>query len=277
MFTNKINGERYVGSSINLASRLREGYFGKLPIVGQRKIERAIREYGLTNFFIDVFLLPELFKNSTGNSGSSIPVKDTLRYLVLALEQILIMILKPELNEIKVAGSSPGTLTSKNLRNSYLYDDVNKQLIYFVNGRKNLANIIGCHEDDIKRYLVQKKRLYLKRFFIADDILNDSKYTTNFMDLDQLKDLLLKIRLERKSYLSKVVPSREETYLNFSKKVELINLISNEVLIFNSLAKVTQYVKEYGSDFENVYPGTLSRNIRTGIPYKKVFKLKYID
>lgn len=58
LFTNKINGDRYVGSSINLSTRLKAGYFGKLPIIGQRKIEVSIREHGLANFNLDVFLMP---------------------------------------------------------------------------------------------------------------------------------------------------------------------------------------------------------------------------
>lgn len=215
LFTNKINHERYIGSSINLALRLKHGYFGKLPLIGQRKIERAIREYGLGNFYLDVFLLP---KELTSNSESSASIKETLRFLVLGLEQMLIMLLNPELNEIKVAGSSPGALTSKGLRNSYLYDGVNKQLVYVVNGRKNLAEILGCHENGIKRYLIQKDNLYLKRFFVADDILSDSDYTNNLMSLSGLKYCLNKIRLDRKNYLTKVVPSREETNLKLRKR-----------------------------------------------------------
>lgn len=277
LFTNKINGERYVGSSINLASRLKNGYFGKLPLVGQRKIERAIREYGLANFNLDVFLLPNEVRSSVNSSEYPTMVKTTLRYLVLTLEQMLIMELNPELNEIKVAGSSPGTLTSKNLRNSYLYDGINKQLVYIINGRKNLAQILGCHQNSLKRYLVHKGKLYLNRFFIADDMLSDPEYTNNIMSLSELEDYLNKIRLKRKSYLTKVVPSREETYLSYRKSVELTNLVTREVLIFDSLTSVTQFISEYSSEFRNVSKATISRNVRTGVPYKNLFQLRYLD
>ena len=187
------------------------------------------------------------------------------------------MKLNPELNEIKVAGSSPGTLTSKGLRNSYLYDGVNKQLVYVVNGRKNLADILGCNENAIKRYLAPKNKLYLKRFFISDDVLSDSEYTTNFMSLSELEGCLAKIKLDRKSYLTKEVPSREETNLKFNKKVELTNLVSKEVLIFDSLTKVTEYISEDSPEYSKAYKGSISRNIRTGIPYKKIFQLRYIN
>lgn len=209
LFTNKINGDRYIGSSINLASRLKNGYFGRLPIVGRRKIEVSIREHGLANFSLEVFIIP----GEADVYRGGITDKRSLVNLVLALEQILIMYLNPELNEIKIAGSSPGTLTSKNLRNSYLYDEVNKELIYVVKGRNILAGIIGCHVSALKRYLAYKNKLYLNRFFVADDIIDDQGgYTLNIMSLSELEAYLNKIRVGRKDYLTKVLPSKEETF-----------------------------------------------------------------
>lgn len=125
---------------------------------------------------------------------------------MLALEQILIMQLNPELNEIKIAGSSPGTLTSKNLRNSYLYDEVKKELIYVVKGRRILAGIIGYHEGALKRYLAHNNKLYLNRFFVADDLI-DEGYTQNILSSSELEALLNKIRVGRKDYLTRVLPS----------------------------------------------------------------------
>lgn len=182
-----------------------------------------------------------------------------------------------ELNEIKIAGSSPGTLTSKNLRNSYLYDAKNKELIHVVNGRKNLAKIIGCNENALKRYLAPKNKLYLNHFFIADDVLTGGEYTTNLMSLPELEAYMNKIRLGRKNYLTKVVPSREETILKYCKEVELTNLVTKEVLIFGSLTKVTKYISEYGPEFRKADKASISRNTRTGVPYKGIFKLRYLD
>jgi hypothetical protein len=273
LFTNINNGDRYVGSSINLAMRLKKGYFGKLPIVGQRKIEVSIREHGLANFHLDAFLIPSI--GCVNSSG--VLDKKTLQHLVLSLEQMLILEINPELNEIKIAGSSPGVLTSKNLRNSYLYDEQNKELIYVVNGRKNLAEIFGWSEGVIKRYLEYKNKLYLNRFFVADDVLSGEEYTTNIMSLSELQAYLEKIRLGRKAYLSKVVPSREETHLKFCKPVELTHLVTKESWVFGSLTKVTQFIGEYDPEFSKVSKSTLSHNAKTGIPYKGIFKIRYID
>ena len=209
LFRNKVNGDIYVGSSINLALRLKDGYFRYLPILGKRKIEVAIREYGLANFNLDIFLIPSVMNKNIKN----------LHYLVLSLEQILILELNPKLNEIRVAGSNPGYITSKNLKKSYLHDAISKEVIYIEESRKNLAKILGCHVETIKRYLSYKKKLYLKRFIIADTILNEQGYTINLKSLQSLKAYLNEIRLERKKYLTKVVPSREETNLKLCKKV----------------------------------------------------------
>ena len=89
--------------------------------------------------------------------------------------------------------------------------------------------------DTIKRYLSYKKKLYLKRFIIADTILNEQGYIINLKSLQSLKAYLNEIRLGRKKYLTKVVPSREETNFKLCKKVELTNLFTKEVLIFNFL------------------------------------------
>lgn len=132
---------------------------------------------------------------------------------------MLIMELNPELNELKVVSSSPGYLTSKNLKKSYLYDEINKELLYIQEGRKNLAKILGCNADAIKRYLSYKNKLYLKRFIVTDKMLNGQEYSINLRSLESLKAYLNEIRLDRKKYLAKVVPSREETNFNFVSRL----------------------------------------------------------
>lgn len=97
------------------------------------------------------------------------------------------------------------------------------------------------------------------------------------MSLSELEAYLEKIRLGRKAYLAKVVPSREETHFKFCKKVELSHIVTKETWIFDSLTKVTQFIGEYDPKFRKVAKATLSHNVRTGIPYKGIFKLRYIN
>ena len=279
LFTNKVNGYQYVGSSINLATRLKDGYFGNLLLLGgRRKIEAAILEHGLVNFYLDVFLIPAQTRSyKAGNIR-------ILHHLVLSLEQMLILELNPKLNEIKVAGSNPGSLTGKNLKNTYLFDSVNKELIYITNGRINMAKIIGCNEEAIKRYLYHKNKLYFKRFFIADEMPSDQEYSIKLKSLESLQACFDEVRANRKLYLTKIRPTREEANLKMCKKVELTNLVlatkssaNPKVLIFNSLKEATQYIKKFGPKFSKADTGKTSQNARTGVPYKNTFKLRNID
>ena len=57
MFTNKLNGFSYVGSSISLANRLSTGYLG--PNLGNRVIDLAIKDIGLENFYLDLYIIPQ--------------------------------------------------------------------------------------------------------------------------------------------------------------------------------------------------------------------------
>lgn len=102
VFTNKETGCRYVGSSVSLSHRLRSGYFGILK--GKRAIELAILEAGLDNFYLDVYLLP------VNKMQDEAPNKLNFSNLVLALEQIFILLYNPEYNMLKVAGSSFGRI-----------------------------------------------------------------------------------------------------------------------------------------------------------------------
>jgi len=94
IFQNKLNGKRYVGSSINLSGRL-SNYFQtrggeNSPNFGMA-IYRALLKYGFDNFSLTVILIP-----------------DATRESVLALEQHVMDTLNPEYNILKVAGSSAG-------------------------------------------------------------------------------------------------------------------------------------------------------------------------
>lgn len=98
VFTNTEGGGRYVGSSLFLSNRLNSGYFRVNK--GKRPIESAIKEVGLDNFTLDIYLLPTSNLESTD--------KLNLSNLVLAFEQILILLYNPEYIVLKVAGSSFG-------------------------------------------------------------------------------------------------------------------------------------------------------------------------
>jgi hypothetical protein len=81
---------RYVGSSIDLASRISDHLLGSSSIL----LQRAFEKYGHDNFKLIIILIPEATRES-----------------VLALEQYLMDTLQPEYNILRVAGSSAGVKT----------------------------------------------------------------------------------------------------------------------------------------------------------------------
>jgi group I intron endonuclease len=96
MFTNIENGYNYIGSSISLTNRLKTGYF--VPKLQNRVIDLAIKEAGLEQFYLNIYLIPE-----------KLIISETkLKNLTLALEQILILQNNPEYNVLKVVGSQAG-------------------------------------------------------------------------------------------------------------------------------------------------------------------------
>lgn len=142
VFINKISGYSYVGSSIALHNRLSTGYLA--PKIGNRKIDLAIKCEGLTSFYLDLYVLSQELIQNLG--------KIQLRNLVLALEQILMLKINPELNVLKVAGSVAGNKRSsesmqpallKCSKPVYFYDTATKQLIFIANSRVDLCKILG--------------------------------------------------------------------------------------------------------------------------------------
>jgi len=80
VWTNKFNGNQYVGSSLTLINRITSYFIVSIVGSGTRYILRALNLYGMINFSLHIYLLPE---------GSD---KDS----VLALEQYLIDTLDPK-------------------------------------------------------------------------------------------------------------------------------------------------------------------------------------
>lgn len=79
IFINRKNNFCYVGSSISLANRLATGYLG--PKLGNRKIDLAIKEAGIRNFCLDIYIRPSMLTVNEDNSNA-------FKSLTLALEQI---------------------------------------------------------------------------------------------------------------------------------------------------------------------------------------------
>nr|YP_009262004.1 GIY-YIG endonuclease [Chrysoporthe austroafricana]AMX22079.1 GIY-YIG endonuclease [Chrysoporthe austroafricana] len=228
LFINKITGEGYVGSSGALASRINDDYLRKGKILGKRPIELAIKKYGLSNFKLEVYVLsqellnkicPELYSSLTSveqleeispkslikEGGVEVDIlnlsegfaKKEIRNLVLVMEQIFILLLNPEYNKLKVAGSAAGNKIQKELmlpvfektrKITYLYDAEKKELIFQAKSRTLLSEALG-----LKRRLIPKQ-LYLNRFFISDELLSEKEYSNNLLSSKALTAFINEIR-----------------------------------------------------------------------------------
>ena len=288
VFTNKLNGHCYVGSSISLANRLSTGYFG--PVLGKRKVDLALTETKLESFFIDLYILPEdlyLQENSNKSVNDSFSkIKLKAKSLILALEQILLLEKNPELNVLKVAGSPAGIKRSpesmlpsftKNRRSVYIYDELNKTLICESNNRRLLSEEVGIGYSNFSTRR-GGDRLYLNRFKFRDEKIENEEYTTQILNKEELKSFFqnLKSQLRKdimknnlRNYIEKV--SRPNT-----KKIELTNVITGEVLQFKSLTDTALYIKQYGDKFSKCTAGIVTDYSSRNMVYKKTFKFKRI-
>jgi len=94
-WTNLINGKIYIGSSINLSKRFFLYYNNNLLIKSKMLINRAILEYGHTNFSLEII--------------EYCSYED-----IIKREQYYLDLLKPEYNTLKIASSSYGYKHNKN-------------------------------------------------------------------------------------------------------------------------------------------------------------------
>jgi len=208
-FTNKDSGFSYVGSSISLANRLFVGYLGSK--LGNRVIDLAIKESGLERFYLEIYLIPDELINSalthfegeySGNSNTEEKVKRLMKNFSLTLEQILILLHNPEYNVLKVAGSPAGNPRSldsmlpsllKNSKVTYLIDNETNKIIYKAESRTELAKVIDVYRGNIST-LISKKELFLGRLTVSESPLDESVYTTDLMNPDDLLDYVNEIR-----------------------------------------------------------------------------------
>jgi hypothetical protein len=120
----------------------------------------------------------------------------------LTLEQILILLHNPEYNVLKVAGSPAGNPRSldsmlpsllKNSKVTYLIDNETNKIIYKAESRTELAKVIDVYRGNIST-LISKKELFLGRLTVSESPLDESVYTTDLMNPDDLLDYVNEIR-----------------------------------------------------------------------------------
>ncbi len=86
---NKINGNAYIGSSVNISVRMYTYYSLRSLAKSNRPIDRALLKYGFSNFILEI--LEYCDKNN-----------------VIEREQYYMDLIKPQYNIVEIAGSTLG-------------------------------------------------------------------------------------------------------------------------------------------------------------------------
>lgn len=172
MFTNKLNNKRYIGSAIDLHKRISR-YFQNSYLNNSkhqnRLIIKAIKKYGIENFFISIIEYVTINEND-----------------LIEREQYWLDNVKPEYNILKQAGNSLGYKHRPDIKLKLSLMKVGKKLSSEIRNRisstKKISKLRG-HKHTLETRLklsgIAKKRIKLHRpgisLLIKDIISGDIK------------------------------------------------------------------------------------------------------
>nr|ATX61984.1 hypothetical protein [Tremella fuciformis]ATX62030.1 hypothetical protein [Tremella fuciformis] len=162
VFTDKSNSSQYVGGSMDLANRVRY-YNSPKGLSETRTIAKLILANTPYSFELLVYVIDPVAM------GLIDPAKALLHKLVIALEQYLILDLRPKLNDLLVVGGTSvsfngsaalAAIAAKKMKPVYMYNRDKSVLLYIRNSRRDFAKDIGINMVTLTRYLNKDKVLY---------------------------------------------------------------------------------------------------------------------
>lgn len=209
MFTNKLNNKRYVGSAIDLHKRIsryfQKGYLNNSKHEN-RLIIRAIKKYGIENFYISIIEYVNINK------------KDLIRR-----EQYWLDTIKPEYNILKQAGNSLGYKHRSDVKLKLSLMKIGKKLSLEIKNRmsatKKISKLIGHKhtlETKLKLSEIARKRTKLpkpgisllikdiisgdtKKYRSIREAARDLKCSTETLRVRTLTENIIDLRLRRKN------------------------------------------------------------------------------
>jgi hypothetical protein len=231
IFTCLDTNQKYVGSSSVLALRLR-GYLNKTHI-NSGKLIPLIREKGLSRFKLEVICLPFYpeFKSE------------------IVLEQYFLLDPSFNLNTIRVANNPSGS-TAKPL---YLYNRDKSILYYFTLQQKDFISKLSISHFTFTKHL-NNNTYYLGKYLFLRERIDTAKVTN--MTLPELAIMLQQDRI--KFNRSKPISSN-------SKSVLLINIKSQEEILFESIGKCVKFFSSQGLPVSQT---TIVKRLDTNIAYR---------
>lgn len=211
IFTHKYTGDKYVGSSSQLATRL-NGYLrynhrsiGKLiPLMKMDK---------LSNFTLQIVCLPKNFDIKTE----------------LILEQYYLLDPSFNLNTIRVVNNPSG----HNSKPLYLYNRDKSVLYYYSTQQIDFIRKLNISHFTFSKHL-EKGTYYLGKYLFSRKLIETAK-----LNITPLIDLALQLQEDRKKF------NKNKPVNSLSKFVLLINIEDeSDKKFFYSLAKCVEYLKK---------------------------------
>lgn len=189
IWTNLVTKEQYVGSSVDIARRVRT-YLNSRGLKANRIVNVNMKSYGIANYSLSVCIINPVTIRSADKIFND---HFNLGRMVVALEQYFIIQYKPVLNTIKVAGGGWPTplpitesqrvaMSARNNIPCYVYID--NILIAQAESALQLSKITGASTSGIARSIKKGSSLYNK-FTIS----RLSPTFTSFQNLLDEKDL----------------------------------------------------------------------------------------
>lgn len=244
MYINNITGVYYVGSSVVLHERLRHYWKKWADGTPLRSILADIKEYGLENFTLRVYELPESLRE--------------LR-LLLALEQFYILSMNPGNNDIMVAAGSPGgkhlAAKLKALYGWKVYVYLGDKLLHIFPSQRDFISGLVTAFTTAKTAL--DTGLLFGVFTVTLTPLGEVS-EDHLISLSELKVLVDKARKDSlKTRVTKGTNTR-------SPRVTLTNVSTGEARTFDHFQQASQWSKTQTG--KHLTHQTIERRIQSGVP-----------
>nr|YP_009268560.1 hypothetical protein [Beauveria caledonica]AMD61824.1 hypothetical protein [Beauveria caledonica] len=232
-WVNKINNDTYIGSSVDLTSRLRKyfsikGLENKL-LNDNSRIYRALLQYNYSNFKLEILEYCD-------------------KELVLVREQYYLDLLQPEYNILKIAGSSLGFKHSTKTLLKFLDRDlktgskttilnVNNQEVLEFNSIRKAAKNLCISNTTLLDYIYSKK--LLKNTYLIKVVHNKDIVETNVASKDEQSTV-------------KLLNSSNNLIQEFNNKKSVAKYLSAEYNVIISVTTISSYIKS-GKLYKNQY------------------------
>lgn len=245
IFKHKITGEKYVGSSSQLAIRLSR-YFNYISKPNGKFIPLLLKDR-LSNFTLEV-----------------IPLRNNYKFRSeIVLEQFYLLDPSFNLNTIKVANNPSGS----NAKQLFIYNR-DKTILYYSSAQQiDFIRNLNISHFTFSKHL-KNGTIYLKKYlFTTEPVLNAKVKNISILEL------ALKLEKDRKIFnknkplnsLSRsVLMCLDNSSVSSLTTTSMVKLDSRKVKLFFSIEKCVQYLRSKGYPATHI---TLVKYIDTGISY----------